>query len=132
VSTALWFAAELLRDRPAEWPLRAAAAAAIAAGAADPGDTVSAQMVRTTPQVSPDERTITVIGTGTSRILSEATMLDAFVRPLARLPRTRVCSLSGLGAHSAGHLARAGQLSRTAINSWTRSVYRGRRSCRER
>jgi hypothetical protein len=91
VSIAIWFAAELLRDRPPERPLRAAAAAAIAAGAADPGDTVSAQMVRTTPQVSPDDRTITVINTGTSRILSEATLLDAFVRPLTRLPRTRVC-----------------------------------------
>jgi hypothetical protein len=79
-------------------------------------------MIWTTPEASRDDRTITVINTGTSRILSEATPFDT---SFARSPGCSAhgCALlSGLGAHSARHLARAGQLSRTAINTWTQPV----------
>jgi hypothetical protein len=90
VSTALSLAAELSRDQPAGWPLLAAAAAAIAAEAADMVDTVSPQAVRTPPEVSLDDRSITVAGTGTSCISSDVTALDTLVRPLARPSSARV------------------------------------------
>jgi hypothetical protein len=70
--------------------LTRASADRIAAGAADAGDTVSAQVVPTTPEASLNDRTITVIGTRDTCLSSEATPLDTFVRPLAGLPRTRV------------------------------------------
>lgn len=81
MSTAVFLAAALLHDRPAGWPLLAAATAAIAGQAAD---AVSPQDARTTPEVSTDPRSITVAGTGTSGIASDATALDRLVRPPAR------------------------------------------------
>jgi hypothetical protein len=133
VSTAIWFAAELFRDRPAGWPLLAAAAAAIAASVGDQGDTVSAQMVWTTPEASPDDRTITVVGTGGVPHLERgdpARHVRSPDRPAAGHTGVRCCPVWRAPGQAFG-----GQLSRTATNTWTRSVpavCRGRRPCRER
>jgi hypothetical protein len=94
VSTAVFLAAALLHDRPAGWPLLAAATAAIAGQAAD---AVSPQDARTTPEVSTDPRSITVAGTGTSGIASDATALDRLVRPPARPSGARVWRELALG-----------------------------------
>jgi hypothetical protein len=128
VSTALSPAAEPLRDRPAGWPPLAAAAAALTAQAADTADTGSPQAVRTPPEVSLDDRSITVAGTGTSRISSDATALDMLVHPLARPSSARLLRelvlglaivarmrLRGRGVWRAGGSGRRDPLARDGI-----------------
>jgi hypothetical protein len=85
-------AAAQLRHRPGRWALLVAGvalAAAIPVVAAGAGDSVAAQTVRTTVhQMSPGERTITVVGTGTIYSRSDAARFDALVRTqLVRLSR---------------------------------------------
>jgi hypothetical protein len=90
VAVAVSLAAAQLRHRPVRWALLVAGvalAAAIPVVAAGAGDTVAAQTVRTAVwQMSPGDRSITVLGTGTIYSRSDATAFDRLVRQqLARL-----------------------------------------------
>jgi len=84
VPIALSLAAAQLRHRPARWALLVvgvALAAAIPVIAAGAGDTVAAQTVRTTArQLSPGDRTITALSTGTIYSPSDAASFDTLVR----------------------------------------------------
>lgn len=80
----LSLAAAQLRHRPARWALLVAGvalAAAIPVVAAGAGNTVAAQTVRTAVrQMSPGDRSITVLGTGTIYSQAEAVAFDRLVR----------------------------------------------------
>jgi len=84
VPIALSLAAAQLRHRPARWALLVvgvALAAAIPVIAAGAGDTVAAQTVRTTArQLSPGDRTITALSTGTIYSPSDSASFDTLVR----------------------------------------------------
>ena len=116
-------AAAQLRHRPGRWALLVAGvalAAAIPVVAAGAGDSVAAQTVRTTVrQMSPGDRTITVVGTGTIYSRSQAAAFDSLIRAqmaqLSRYPVRRELVFHQLSQQGATFFLGAADDLRTAV-----------------
>jgi hypothetical protein len=116
-------AAAQLRHRPGRWALLVAGvalAAAIPIVAAGAGDSVAAQTVRTTVrQMSPGDRTITVVGTGTIYTRDQAVAFDTLVRnqlaQLSRYPVRRELVFHQLSQNGATFFLGAADDLRTAV-----------------